>query len=51
MNMTYDWQAALAVFVIVVSVNLLGRAIAFTIPAFIRTRQCNREQDAIKQKK
>ena len=43
--MTYDWQAALAFFVTLTGLTLLGRYVVFRIPAFERMRLENRKAD------
>ena len=46
--MSYDWQAGLALFVLVVALTKLGKFVAFRIPALEGERQKNREIDKTK---
>lgn len=43
--MTYEWQAGLVAAVIVIGVSVVGKYLAFLIPALQRMREYNREQD------
>jgi sterol desaturase/sphingolipid hydroxylase (fatty acid hydroxylase superfamily) len=49
--MTYDWQAALAFFVLMMVLNRIGYTLAFKVPALQRMKQYNREQDKLKKAK
>ncbi|MBW2361227.1 MAG: sterol desaturase family protein [Deltaproteobacteria bacterium] len=46
--MTYDWPAGLVLIAAIYLMARLGRSLAFRVPALQRTREFNREQDAIK---
>jgi sterol desaturase/sphingolipid hydroxylase (fatty acid hydroxylase superfamily) len=46
--MTYDWQAALTFLATLVGLTLVGRRLAFLVPALQRMRDLNREADARK---
>ena len=46
--MTYDWMAMLATLGLVVVMTKIGQFLSFKVPAFIKAREYNREQDAIK---
>jgi len=45
---TYDWPAGLVLIAAIYLMARLGRSLAFRVPALQRTREFNREQDAIK---
>lgn len=46
--MSYDWQAGLALFVLVVALTKLGKFLVFRVPALEGERQNNREIDKTK---
>lgn len=46
--MTYDWIAMLAFVGTLIATSLIGRRLAFTIPALAKMRQLNREADRSK---
>lgn len=46
--MTYDWQAGLAFFALVVALTKAGRYLTFLVPALQEMRAINREQDKLK---
>lgn len=46
--MIYDWKAALVVFAVVVAVSVIGKYLAFKVPALQRMREYNRREDKAK---
>jgi sterol desaturase/sphingolipid hydroxylase (fatty acid hydroxylase superfamily) len=46
--MTYDWKAALVYLGVLIALTIIGKKIAFMIPALERMRQLNEEADAEK---
>lgn len=46
--MTYDWRAALLFLAMLVALTVIGRWLAFRVPALARMRELNREADAKK---
>lgn len=46
--MIYDWKAALVVFAVVVAVSVIGKYLAFKVPALQRMREYNRKEDKAK---
>ena len=43
--MVYDWKAALAFFVTLVVLTVVGRRLVFMVPAYQRMRELNYEVD------
>jgi sterol desaturase/sphingolipid hydroxylase (fatty acid hydroxylase superfamily) len=48
LDLTYNWQAALAFFVLMVVLTRLGYALAFRVPALQRMKELNHEEDVKK---
>jgi sterol desaturase/sphingolipid hydroxylase (fatty acid hydroxylase superfamily) len=48
LDLSYNWQATLAFFVLMVLLVRLGYFLAFKVPALQRMKQYNREQDKLK---